>query len=592
MPDSKQRLQPRSAWVEAGDFVWANRGRLAVGLILTLLNRLVSFVHPAAFKYLIDDAIGGRRAELLVPLGVIVGVAACVNASTTFALSQLLGVAAQRSTAEMRKAVQAHIVRLPLSYFDSARSGELVSQVMRDTEAIQTFAGGTFVRLLSEAVMAIIALAVLFSINWKLTTIGLVVLAAFAFGMSLSLKRLRPLFRERAAITAEIAGRLFESFAGIRIVKAYAAEPHEDRVFKRGIQKQLHTIVRLVTTAATMTTTTTLVTGSVGIITILVGGRGVASGVMTLGEFVMCVFCLALLVFPITRMSSVGVQFTEAIAGFDRIHEITRMATDPESDDGRKPCGILVGEVIFEDVTFEYKKGTTVLKHLSFRAAPGTTTAVVGSSGSGKSTLITLIMSLRRPTGGRILVDGHDLETTRLNDYRTQLGVVLQDDFVFDGTITDNISLSRPGASFDDIKAAAVLSHCDRFIDTLPMKYETVVGERGVRLSGGQRQRIAVARAMLADPRILILDEATSSLDSESEAMILDALRTLRKGRTTFVIAHRLSTIQRRDQILVLESGEIVQRGTHDELMARCGRYRQLYDRQSLCHTSGSTTNN
>jgi subfamily B ATP-binding cassette protein MsbA len=406
------------------------------------------------------------------------------------------------------------------------------------------------------------------------------VLAVFAGGMSMAFRRLRPLFRDRGKITAEISGRLAESFGGIRIVKAYTAEEREDSVFAQGVDRLFQNVKQTLTGVSAVTAFGGLIIGVIGAIMILVGGRSILAGTMTLGELMMYVFFVGLLAAPLIQMSSIGTQLSEALAGLDRIREIKAMATEDDEDEFREPLGMVHGDVVFDDVSFEYDPGAPVLKHVSFTSRAGTTTALVGSSGSGKSTLMSLVLAFGKPISGKVLVDDRDLAAVRLRDYRAQLGVVLQDNFMFDGTITDNIRFSRPNATMEQVQAVSAIAHCDEFIDRFPNKYDTVVGERGVKLSGGQRQRVAIARAILADPRILILDEATSSLDSESEALIQDGLHALRKGRTTFVIAHRLSTIRSADQILVLEAGEIVERGTHQQLLAANGRYRQLHDKQ------------
>jgi subfamily B ATP-binding cassette protein MsbA len=576
----KRKTNVANAWAEARVLVWAHRRRLALGLALMLVNRFAGLVLPTTSKYLIDDVIGKHRADLLVPLALAAGAATIVDALTGFALSQVLGVAAQRAITDMRKSMQMHVTRLPIRYFDSTQTGVLISRVMNDAEGIRNLVGTGVVQLTGSIVTAIIALGVLFYLNWQLTVISIVVLALFAGGMIVAFGKLRPLFRDRGKITAEISGRLGESFGGIRIVKAYVAEQREDRVFDAGIQRLFDNVRQTLTGVAAVTSFGSAVIGIIGVVIMVIGGRSILAGTMTLGDFVMYIFFVGLLAVPLIQMSSIGTQISEALAGLDRIREIKQMATEDDEDASREPLGILEGEVAFEDVSFEYEPGTPVLRDVSFAAPAGTTTALVGSSGSGKSTLISLVMAFSRPGVGRVIVDGRDLAGVRLRDYRAQLGVVLQDNFMFDGTITENIRFSRPQATDEEVRAVSHIAHCDEFVEKFPNKYDTVVGERGVKLSGGQRQRVAIARAILADPRILILDEATSSLDSESEALIQDGLHALRKGRTTFVIAHRLSTIRSADQILVLEAGQIVERGTHEGLLAANGRYRHLHDKQ------------
>jgi ABC-type multidrug transport system fused ATPase/permease subunit len=578
--EPKKNTNIANAWAEARELVWAHRARLALGLVLMLINRLAGLVLPASSKILIDDVIGRQRADLLMPLAVAAGAATLVDAATTFALSQVLGVAAQRAIAEMRKSMQMHVTRLPISYFDSTQTGVLISRVMNDADGIRNLVGSGLVQMTGGLVTAMIALGVLFYLNWQLTVLSIIVLAVFAVGMIVAFGKLRPLFRDRGKITAEVSGRLAESFGGIRIVKAYVAEEREDRVFSHGIQGLFENVRKTLTGISAVTSFGGVVIGAIGVVMMVVGGRAILAGTMTLGDFVMYIFFVGMLAAPLIQMSSIGTQLSEALAGLDRIREIKAMATEDDEDALREPLGMLKGEVVFDDVSFAYEADVPVLKRVSFGAAAGTTTALVGSSGSGKSTLIGLVMAFSRPGSGRVLVDGRDLASVRLRDYRTQLGVVLQDNFMFDGTVAENIRFSRPQATMDAVRAVSLIAHCDEFVDRFPKKYETIVGERGVKLSGGQRQRVAIARAILADPRILILDEATSSLDSESEALIQDGLHALRKGRTTFVIAHRLSTIRSAGQILVLEGGEIVERGTHQELLAANGRYRQLYDKQ------------
>jgi subfamily B ATP-binding cassette protein MsbA len=451
---------------------------------------------------------------------------------------------------------------------------------MSDAEGVRNLVGSGLVQLTSSIVTAVIAIGVLFYLNWRLTTVTIIVLLAFGGGLAYAFKKLRPLFRERGEIQSEVTGRLGESLGGIRIVKAYTAEKREEIVFARGVHRLFRNIRKSMTGVSAITAFSSIIVGVIGVVMIIVGGGSVLSGRMTLGDMFMYIFFTGLMAMPVIEIAAIGTQITEAFAGLDRIREIMNMPTEDEEDSRRESLIEMRGDVEFEDVWFEYNPGAPVLKNISFRAAAGSTTALVGSSGSGKSTLISLVMNFNKSLSGRIKIDGRDLSQIKLRDYRSRLGVVLQDNFLFDGTIAENICFSKPHATREEIEAVSRIAHCEEFIDGFEKKYETIVGERGVKLSGGQRQRIAIARALLADPKILILDEATSSLDSESEALIQEGLRSLRKGRTTFVIAHRLSTIRSADQILVLENGEIVERGTHEELLAIGGRYKQLYDKQ------------
>lgn len=578
--EKKKKFKPGQAWRDAKDIIWAHRYRLALGMTLMMINRLVGLILPASSKYLVDEVITKQHTDLLVTVAVVAGAATLVQSVTSFILSQVLGVAAQRAIAEIRKRVQSHIARLPVQYFDSTQTGVLISRIMSDAEGIRNLVGTGLVQLIGGIVTASIALAVLFYLNWHLTLITLVVLACFAGIMSLAFTRLRPLFRERGQINAEVTGRLTETLGGIRIVKAYSAEKRESLVFARGAHRLFRNVARSMTGVSGVTAASTLIIGIIGVIMILVGGRAILNGSMTLGDYFMYIFFTALVAAPMVEIASIGTQITEAFAGLDRIREIERMATEDDEEQTRAPLPEIKGEIVFDHVSFEYNPGVLVLRDISFTAAAGSTTALVGSSGSGKSTLIGLVMAFNRPLSGTVSVDGHDLNSVRLRDYRSYLGVVLQDNFLFDGTIAENIRFANPHATREQIENASRIAHCDEFINQFADGYETIVGERGVKLSGGQRQRVAIARAILAQPKILILDEATSSLDSESEAMIQDGLQTLRKGRTTFVIAHRLSTIRSAEQILVLEEGQIVESGTHNELFQANGRYRQLHDKQ------------
>ncbi len=580
MPEAKKKIHWSSAWADARELVWAHRRRLMLGAALMIVNQAMGLVLPASTKYLIDVVIGKGRTDLLWKIALAAGSATIIQALTSFSLSQVLGVAAQRAITEMRKKVQAQISRLPISYFDSTQTGKLISRIMNDAEGIRNLVGTGLVQLAGSFITAVVALAVLFWLNWRLTSITILVLGGFGGALVYAFTRLRPLFRERGEITAALTGRLAESLGGIRIVKAYTAEKREALTFARGAHKLFRNIAKSMTGVSATTAVSSLVIGAVGVVIILVGGHSVVTGQMTVGDLFMYVMFTGMMAMPLIQFAAIGTQITEAFAGLDRIREIMNMKTEDEEDSARAALPEVQGEVQFENVSFEYNPGVPVLKNISFNARAGSTTALVGSSGSGKSTLISLAMNFNQPLSGTIRIDGQDLQSLRLRDFRSYLGVVMQDNFLFDGTIAENISFSNPHATFAEIQEVSRIAHCEEFIEKFEQKYDTVVGERGVKLSGGQRQRIAIARAILANPKLLILDEATSSLDSESEAMIQDGLRSLRRGRTTFVIAHRLSTIRSADQILVLEDGEIVERGAHEDLLAADGRYRQLYDKQ------------
>ncbi len=578
--EKKKKINFRTAWLAARDLLWQHRKRLLLGLGLILINRPAGLVLPASTKYLIDDVIGKGRSELLMPLGLAVGAATIVQALTSFSLTRLLSVAAQRAITEMRKNVEQHVMRLPVSYFDSTKTGILISRIMSDAEGIRNLVGTGVIHLIGGTFTAVIALGVLFYLNWQLTIVIMTVLVLFMVMMGMGFKYLRPLFRARGELNAQVSGRLAEALGGVRIVKSYTAEKREDRIFAHGVHGMFRNVAQTLTGTAAMGAGAVAMLGVIGVLTILMGGRAILNETMTLGDLMSYVFFTLTAATPMIQISSIGTQLTEALAGLDRIREIKQMATEADEDAEREPLEGLEGDIAFDDVWFEYKPDVPVIKGVSFTAPAGSTTALVGSSGSGKSTVIGLVMAFHHPNEGRILVDGRDLAEVRLYDYRSHLGIVMQDNFLFDGTIAENIAYGNPYAERQLVERAGQIAHCNAFIDGFDEGYDTVVGERGVKLSGGQRQRVAIARAILADPKILILDEATSSLDSESEGMIQDGLKALRHGRTTFVIAHRLSTIQSADQILVIEDGGIVESGTHDELLAEGGRYRELYDKQ------------
>lgn len=611
----KKKVDYSSAWAEARKIIWGARWRLLVGSLLMLVSRLAGMVLPASTKYIGDEIFTNKRFELLKWIALAIGISTLVQGVTAFALSQILGVAAQLAITNMRMRVQRHIERLPIAYFDSTQSGQLISRIMNDAEGIRNLVGTGLGQLLGSVVTATISIGVLFYINWRLTAATMVVLIVFGSALMYAFKILRPVFRERGAITAEVTGRLTESLGGIRIVKAYTAEKREELSFARGAHKLFRNIAKSVTGVSAISSFSSVVIGAIAVVMILIGGNAVQANTMTLGDFLMYISFTFLLAMPVIELTSIGTQITEALAGLDRIREVLAMTTEDDSDKNKAALPTIQGTIDFDDVYFEYDAGVPVLKGVSFHSPAGTTTALVGSSGSGKSTILSLVLNFIQPSrsmdgsvppavvggesvdesiappatadgadtsvdAGSIKIDGKDLRDVKLRDYRRHLGVVLQDNFLFDGTILENIRFSNPEANLEQIKEVCRVANADEFIEKFPNGYETIVGERGVKLSGGQRQRIAIARALLADPRILILDEATSSLDSESEALIQEGLNRLRQGRTTFVIAHRLSTIRSADQILVVEAGEILERGTHAELVALDGRYKQLYDKQ------------
>jgi len=565
---------------EAWPFLRPQKMLLLFGLVLMAINRLAGLVLPASTKFLVDNVIGKHQVRLLIPLALAIITATAIQGVTSFTLTQLLSKAAQRMIAQLRKEVQAHIGRLSITFHDVNKTGNLVSRIMTDVEGLRNLMGTGLVELVGSLMTASFALIILLRISVFMTTVASAILIAFAFGLNKAIGTIRPIFRARSKLNAEVTGRLTESLGGVRVVKGYHAEGREEAVFAGGVQRLLENVLKTLTATSLMSLSSTVLFGLVSALILYLGTMRILAGTMTLGTFLTYVAFLAMLVAPVSQIVSIGTQLTEGMAGLERTSDI--LAENPEDHDPKRivTIGKIEGTVEFEDVDFTYSEGKQVLYGVSFRAQPGTATALVGPSGAGKSTIIGLIAAFYTPTAGRVLVDGVDLSTVQLSSYRTQLGVVLQETFLFDGTIRENVMFARPEASAEEMKAACRIARVDEFAESFEQGYDTVVGERGVKLSGGQRQRISIARAILADPRILILDEATSSLDSESEALIQQGLSYLMQGRTTFVIAHRLSTIRRADQILVIEAGRIIERGTHESLYGQGGRYFELYTKQ------------
>jgi len=565
---------------EAWPFLRPQRLLLLLGLVLMAINRLAGLVLPASTKFLVDNVVGKRQVRLLAPLALAIIAATAIQGVTSFTLTQLLSKAAQRMIAQLRKEVQAHIGRLSITFHDVNKTGNLVSRIMTDVEGLRNLMGTGLVELVGSLMTASFALVVLLRISVFMTAVASAILLAFGFGLNKAIGTIRPIFRARSKLNAEVTGRLTESLGGVRVVKGYHAEAREDAVFAGGVQRLLENVLKTLTATSLMSLSSTVLFGMVSALILYLGTVRIVAGTMTLGTFLTYVAFLAMLIAPVSQIVSIGTQLTEGMAGLERTTDI--LSEKPEDQDPKRTIAIgkIEGHIAFENVDFSYAEGKPVLHDVSFGARPGSVTALVGPSGAGKSTIIGLIAAFYTPTAGRVLVDGVDLSAVRLSSYRTQLGVVLQETFLFDGTIRENIIFSRPEAREEEMKAACRIARVDEFAESFDQGYDTVVGERGVKLSGGQRQRISIARAILADPRILILDEATSSLDSESEALIQQGLSYLMQGRTTFVIAHRLSTIRRADQILVIEAGRIIEQGTHESLYAAGGRYFELYTKQ------------
>jgi subfamily B ATP-binding cassette protein MsbA len=561
--------------------IWPRRKQLFIGLILIIISRIASLVLPGATKFLIDEVIPSNDLERLKWLILAVVLAIFVQAVTSYSLTQILSVGAQHLISKLRSKVQQHIIKLPIRFFDNSKTGELVSRIMTDVEGVRNLVGTGFAQMIGGGLAAIISLVLLISISPSMTAFVLLPVLIFGLVSLKAFSKIRPIFRERGKINAQVTGRLTETLGGIRVIKGFNAENQEIKTFEKGVEELFLNVKASLTATSFVTSAGALLLGlaSAGIMGL--GGYQIMQGEMTFGDFLAFTLYLGFMIAPIVQMSNIGSQLTEAFAGLDRTEEIMNMPL--ESDDKKRTVQLEVikGDIRFENVSFAYESGKDVVKGISFDAPAGSVTALVGTSGSGKTTIAGLAATFLNPDAGVVYLDGHDLQTITLDAFRAQLGVVLQDDFLFEGTIRENILFPRPDSSEAQLEMAVRAAHVHEFTDRFEQGLDTLIGERGVKLSGGQRQRIAIARAILADPRILILDEATSNLDTESESLIQASLKELMHGRTTFVIAHRLSTIRQADQILVIEQGQVVEQGRHEELLAKKGRYFELYTYQA-----------
>ncbi|MFW2375602.1 MAG: ABC transporter ATP-binding protein [Cellulophaga baltica] len=561
--------------------IWPRRNLVFIGLLLIIISKAASFVAPMSLKYLMDDIIPNKDIHLLKILVGVVALAILVQAITSFLLTKILSVQAQYLISELRAQVQKKVLSLPIRFFDNAKSGALVSRIMSDVEGVRNLIGTGLVQLVGGSITAIVALILLLKTSVSMTLFTLVPLAIFAIIALKAFKVIRPIFRNRGKINAEVKGRLTETLGGVRVIKGFNAEEQESKVFEEGVDKLFQNVKKSLTATAFMTSSSTFLLGIATTGIMGIGGYKIMMDQLTIGEFLTFTFLLGLMVAPIVQMSNVGSQLTEALAGLDRTEELMNMT--PESDEENRTIVLenIDGDIIFDDVSFAYEEDKDVLHNINFEVKSGNVVALVGSSGSGKSTIAGLAATFLNPASGKITIDGHDVSKVNLNSYRQNLGVVLQDEFLFEGTIRENILFPRPNASEEELQAAVEAAYVNEFTERFEKGLDTLIGERGVKLSGGQRQRIAIARAVLANPKILILDEATSNLDTESEALIQKSLASLTEGRTTFVIAHRLSTIRKANQILVIENGRIAEQGTHDDLIAKEGRYYNLFTYQA-----------
>jgi ABC-type multidrug transport system fused ATPase/permease subunit len=578
----KKKVDLKKLWPTIWTLVKPRRVLIAAGFVLVAVKTVAGLTLPYLSKYLLDGVLASAhpKPEMLPKLIGIVFGATVVQAISSFSLTQLLSKEGQKLISDLRKQVQEHVGRLSVAYYDANRTGTLVSRIMTDVEGVRNLIGTGLVEFVGGMLTAILAFLYLLNRSIPVTLTVFAVIGVFVVVLQSAFKKIRPIFRERGKINAEVTGRLTESLGGVRVIKGYHAEEREAGVFGLGVDRLLRNIISSLTMTSTLGAASTTVLGLVSGLVMWLGGHAVLNHTWTVGDYFSYNMFLAFMIAPVFQIVNIGTQLTEAFAGLDRTTEILSEMEENADPKRTRTMPPISGRVEFEQVEFSYEENKSVLHGIDFLAEPGSVTALVGSSGSGKSTIISLVCAFHSPVTGRVLVDGEDLATVDLNSYRSQLGVVLQDSFLFDGTIRDNVMFSRPDATEEQFLFACRTARVDEFVERFPDSYDTIVGERGVKLSGGQRQRLSIARALLAQPRILILDEATSSLDSESEAMIQAGLNQLMQGRTTFVIAHRLSTIRRADQILVVEGGRIVERGNHEELFALRGRYYDLYTRQ------------
>lgn len=588
--DAADETPASTAWDLARAIIWEQKKKLALGLVLLFIDRAAGLVMPLAPKVLLDEVVGKKRADLLPVVAIAVVVAALIQAATTFGLQRILGLSAEYVVLGWRRRIMARVTRMPAKHLDGMQSGALLSRIMDDAAAMQNLVGAQLARWTSNIVTALAAFVALLWIDWKMTLVALGFAALPGLGIDLAYRRLRPLYRERGELRAQLQGRLAQTLGGIRVVKAYGAERREQLVFTRGLHQLFRVMSRTTNRRGQMSVVAGIVSAGVIAIVIVMGSRSILAGSLSLGDFGSYIAFALMFAAPLVDLPEIATRLTETLTDLDRVRAMEAIPPEDEGDESRATLDEVKGEVGFEDVSFEYREDVPVLRHVSFSSTPGTTTAIVGPSGAGKTTMFALLMAFYRPKSGRVTIDGRDVATIRLRDWRKNLAVVLQDDFLFDGTMAENIALARPSATRAEIAHAARVAHCDEIVAALPEGLDTIIGERGLRLSGGQRQRVSIARAVLADAPIVLFDEATSSLDSESEASVRSAMEALVQGRTVFIIAHRLSTVRSADQILVLDRGEIVERGTHDDLLARSGRYRALHDAQFGSHHFAKTS--